>query len=95
MRALSVENIADRLNDRFRLLTGGNRTALPRQQTLRALIDWSHDLLDGAGARRCSGGSRCSPADGRSKRRKRWAPAATSGKAMCSTGSPIWSTSRW
>ncbi|HEX8009450.1 MAG TPA: tetratricopeptide repeat protein [Casimicrobiaceae bacterium] len=44
-RALSVETIAARLNDRFRLLTGGDRTALPRQQTLRALIDWSHDLL--------------------------------------------------
>lgn len=45
VRALSVENIASRLNDRFHLLTGGNRTALPRQQTLRALIDWSYDLL--------------------------------------------------
>ncbi|MEP7083486.1 MAG: tetratricopeptide repeat protein, partial [Betaproteobacteria bacterium] len=45
VRALSVDNIAARLNDRFRLLTSGNRTALPRQQTLRALIDWSHDLL--------------------------------------------------
>jgi len=45
VRALSVENIALRLNDRFRLLTSGDRTALPRQQTLRALIDWSHDLL--------------------------------------------------
>jgi predicted ATPase len=45
VRSLSVENIAARLNDRFRLLTGGNRTALPRQQTLRALIDWSYDLL--------------------------------------------------
>ena len=45
VRALSVENIAARLNDRFRLLTGGSRTALPRQQTLRALIDWSYDLL--------------------------------------------------
>jgi predicted ATPase/class 3 adenylate cyclase len=44
-RALSVETIAARLNDRFRLLTGGVRTALPRQQTLRALIDWSYDLL--------------------------------------------------
>src|SRR6266508_2333837 len=43
VRALSVENIAARLNDRFRLLTGGSRTALPRQQTLRALIDWSYD----------------------------------------------------
>ena len=44
-RVLSVESIAARLNDRFRLLTGGDRTALPRQQTLRALIDWSYDLL--------------------------------------------------
>ncbi len=45
VRALSVESIAARLGDRFRLLTGGDRTALPRQQSLRALIDWSHDLL--------------------------------------------------
>ena len=45
VRSLSVENIAARLGDRFRLLAGGDRTALPRQQTLRALIDWSHDLL--------------------------------------------------
>jgi predicted ATPase/class 3 adenylate cyclase len=39
------EQIAARLDDRFRLLTGGSRTALPRQQTLRALIDWSYDVL--------------------------------------------------
>lgn len=45
VRALPVERIAERLDDRFRLLTGGARTALPRQQTLRALIDWSYDLL--------------------------------------------------
>jgi predicted ATPase/class 3 adenylate cyclase len=45
VRALSVETIDARLGDRFRLLTGGDRTALPRQQTLRALIDWSYDLL--------------------------------------------------
>ncbi len=45
VRALSVEKIAARLSDRFRLLTGGDKTALPRQQTLRALIDWSYDLL--------------------------------------------------
>lgn len=44
--ALPVEAIAERLADRFRLLHSGDRTALPRQQTLRALIDWSHDLLD-------------------------------------------------
>jgi predicted ATPase/class 3 adenylate cyclase len=45
VRALSVENVASRLHDRFRLLTRGDRTALPRQQTLRASIDWSYDLL--------------------------------------------------
>jgi predicted ATPase/class 3 adenylate cyclase len=45
VRALPVETIATRLSDRFRLLAGGDQTALPRQQTLRALIDWSHDLL--------------------------------------------------
>jgi predicted ATPase len=45
VRALPVEKIAERLDDRFRLLTGGSRSALPRQQTLRALIDWSYDLL--------------------------------------------------
>jgi tetratricopeptide (TPR) repeat protein len=42
----SPEQIAKRLDDRFKLLTGGSRTALPRQQTLRALIDWSYDLLE-------------------------------------------------
>lgn len=45
VRALDVEQINDRLDERFRLLTGGSRAALPRQQTLQALIDWSHDLL--------------------------------------------------
>ncbi len=45
VRALSVEQIAARLDDRFQLLTHGARPALPRQQTLRALIDWSYDLL--------------------------------------------------
>jgi predicted ATPase/DNA-binding SARP family transcriptional activator len=43
--ALSVEQIAARLTDRFRLLTGGSRTALPHQQTLRASIDWSYEQL--------------------------------------------------
>lgn len=46
VRFLSVEEINNRLDNRFRLLTGGSRTALPRQQTLRALIDWSYDLLN-------------------------------------------------
>jgi tetratricopeptide (TPR) repeat protein len=44
-RVLSVEGIAARLDDRFRLLVSGDQTVLPRQRTLRALIDWSHDLL--------------------------------------------------
>jgi predicted ATPase len=43
--SLTVEHIAERLDDRFNLLTSGSRTALPRQQTLRATIEWSHDLL--------------------------------------------------
>jgi predicted ATPase/class 3 adenylate cyclase len=46
VRMLSPEQIASRLQDHFRLLAGGSRTALPRQQTLQALIDWSWDLLN-------------------------------------------------
>ena len=46
VRSLSVDDIDRRLDQRFRLLIGGSRTALPRQQTLRALIDWSYELLD-------------------------------------------------
>ena len=45
VRVLSVEQIVSRLEDSFGLLTGGSRTALPRQRTLRATIDWSHELL--------------------------------------------------
>jgi len=45
---LSPEQLAARLGHRFRLLSGGSRMALPRHQTLRALVDWSHDLLDDA-----------------------------------------------
>ncbi|HJR79677.1 MAG TPA: hypothetical protein VJ821_06365, partial [Anaerolineales bacterium] len=45
VKVLSPEQIASRLDDRFRLLTGGARTALPRQQTLRAMLDWSYSLL--------------------------------------------------
>ncbi|GAB2769927.1 BTAD domain-containing putative transcriptional regulator [Streptomyces daliensis] len=46
LRSLTPRQIADRLDDRFRLLTSGSRTVLPRQQTLRAVVDWSWDLLD-------------------------------------------------
>ncbi len=45
VRVLPVEQIASRLDDRFRLLTGGSRTILPRHQTLRATMDWSYNLL--------------------------------------------------
>ena len=46
VRSLSVKEISRKLDERFRLLTGGSRTALPRQQTLRSLIDWSYELLN-------------------------------------------------
>ncbi len=46
IKVLPLEKINDRLSDRFKLLTGGKRTVLPRQQTLRAMIDWSYDLLN-------------------------------------------------
>ncbi|AXB41674.1 BTAD domain-containing putative transcriptional regulator [Amycolatopsis albispora] len=48
LRTMSLAQLADRLDDRFRLLTGGSRTALPRHRTLRAVIDWSWELLSDA-----------------------------------------------
>jgi predicted ATPase/class 3 adenylate cyclase len=48
LRSLSLAGLADRLDQRFRLLTGGDRTAPERQQTLRATVDWSYSLLHGA-----------------------------------------------
>ncbi len=51
VRSMSVAAIARHLTDRFALLKGGDQTALPRQQTLRAAIDWSYDLLAPRGAR--------------------------------------------
>src|ERR1700704_1069119 len=47
LRTIGLKELIDRLSDRFALLTGGSRAALPRQQTLMATIDWSHDLLSG------------------------------------------------
>ena len=47
LRSMTAEQIAERLDDRFRLLTSGSRTALPRQRTLRAVVEWSWDLLTG------------------------------------------------
>ncbi len=46
VRVLAPRQLEQKLDERFRILTGGARTALPRQQTMRALIDWSYDLLD-------------------------------------------------
>ncbi|MFD3842996.1 BTAD domain-containing putative transcriptional regulator [Streptomyces sp. NPDC058642] len=46
LRSMGVEQIARRLDDRFRLLSSGSRTALPRQRTLLAMVEWSWDLLD-------------------------------------------------
>ncbi|MEU8071859.1 BTAD domain-containing putative transcriptional regulator [Micromonospora sp. NPDC048169] len=48
LRGMSVDQLATRLDDRFRLLTGGSRTALPRHRTLRAMVDWSWELLSDA-----------------------------------------------
>ncbi|HET9341454.1 MAG TPA: adenylate/guanylate cyclase domain-containing protein [Candidatus Eremiobacteraceae bacterium] len=48
VKVMSIPNLASRLNERFALLTGGSRTALPRQRTLAALFDWSYDLLEPA-----------------------------------------------
>src|SRR5262249_44237316 len=45
LRTMSLDQLASRLDDRFRLLTGGSRTALPRHRTLRAVVDWSWELL--------------------------------------------------
>ena len=45
LRTMSIDQLAHRLDDRFRLLTGGSRTALPRHRTLRAVVDWSWELL--------------------------------------------------
>jgi predicted ATPase len=45
VKVLSIPHLAERLNERFKILTGGSRSALPRQKTLSALIDWSYDLL--------------------------------------------------
>src|SRR6202023_314203 len=46
VKVLTLPNLAQRLDERFKILTGGSRTALPRQKTLTALIDWSYDMLE-------------------------------------------------
>ena len=59
--ALGLAQLLDRLDHRFALLTGGNRTAVPRQRSLAATVDWSHQLLSEPSSR-CSGGWPSSPA---------------------------------
>ena len=99
-RLLPVDEIAARLDDRFRLLTGGPRTADARQQTLRATVDWSHELLTEAERvlfRRLSvfrGGwtleaaeQVCADGGARRGRARR--------RARSSTCTPAWSTARW
>jgi predicted ATPase len=63
---LTPDEILHRLDDRFQLLTGGSRTAALRQQTLRATLDWSYELLDPSNECSCAG-SQCSPEIGVSK----------------------------
>ena len=83
---LGVEELAARLDDRFRLLTGGHRTALPRHQTLRATLDWSYDLLPPrSSARSCT----ASPS---SRAASRWRRRARSRRPPISTR-PRWWTS--
>jgi len=76
-RVLSVEQILDRLTDRFALLTGGGRAALPRHQTLRTTIDWSHDLLTATEQTLLRRLCVCSPAGSRSTTSRRWARRRT------------------
>ena len=93
-KVLSVEQIADRLDDCFGLLSAGSRTAMPRHRTLHATMDWSHELLSERSAR-CSGGCRCSPAVSRWRPRSRSARERTSNGTKCWTCSRTWWTSRW
>ena len=100
VKALPVDEIAARLDDRFRLLTGGPRTADARQRTLRAAVDWSHQMLTEAERvlfRRLSvfrGGWTLDAAEQVCADRPRSArPSST--PARSSTCTPAWSTARW
>ena len=84
LRTMSLDQLANRLDDRFRLLTGGSRTALPRHRTLRAVIDWSWELLTDAERWSCAG-SRCSPVVRAWKRPSGSARAMRSRRVRCSS----------
>ena len=92
--SLSASEINARLDQRFRLLTTGHRTSLPRHQTLRALIDWSYDLLSPE-ERIVSTGSPSSQAAGPWMPRKRSSLAVTSRIGRCLTCWPRWSARAW
>jgi predicted ATPase len=77
LRSISLNGLRDRLDQRFRLLTGGSRVALERQQTLRATVDWSYSLLQGPSSRCCTA-CRCSPRASISTPPKRSAARAAS-----------------
>ena len=94
IRALSPQQICDGLSDRFRLLSTGARTLLPRHQTLRGSVDWSYDLLSRRRARRACGGCRSSRGDSILRRRKRWLLTIGSNRSTCSISSARSSTSR-
>ena len=93
IRALSPTEILDSLHDQFRLLTGGARTAVRRQQTLRASVDWSHALLSEPEQVlfRQAGGVLRRVRSRRRAGRRRWARWSAT---KCSTSSRCWSTSR-
>ena len=94
VRALSLAEILDSLHDRFRLLTGGARTAVRRQQTLRASVDWSHALLtepERVLFRRLAAFWAAST----STPPKRSPAVAMWSAIRCSINSPCWWTSRW
>jgi DNA-binding winged helix-turn-helix (wHTH) protein len=91
--AFGIEELAAGLDDRFRILTGGRRTALPRHRTLRAALDWSYELLsepERVILRRLAS----LPASSAWKRRGRLLRAPRSRRRRSSTASPIWSPSR-
>jgi non-specific serine/threonine protein kinase len=83
-KVLSVQQIATRLEDSFRLLATESRTALARQQTLRATIDWSYELLSER-EKSCSGGFRCSPGVGHWRPQRRCARGRRSRRTRCWT----------
>jgi predicted ATPase len=84
LRTMSLDQLAHRLDDRFRLLTSGSRTALPRHRTLRAVVDWSWELLTDAERWSCAG-SRCFRAGRAWTRPSRSAAVIRSSGGKCSS----------